>query len=81
MVMSGASKALARRKPLVISELYPAQLAQVSGVSCQDYISQMSSLGYACYLLEGGKPGKRLRDFPDDVGRDLVGVVFEWIGN
>lgn len=76
-VVAGAYRALRRRQPTVLSELYPEQLARVSGSSAAAYITQMAELGYRCFLLESGKPGRRLSDFPSDAADELVSVVFE----
>lgn len=76
-VIAGARRALARKRPVVLSELFPEQLRNVSGSSPSAYIALMESLGYGCYLLERGEPGRRLRDFPEDANRELVSVVFE----
>jgi FkbM family methyltransferase len=77
MVMRGALNAIRRKKPAILSELHPQQLSRVSGTTPAEYIKQMEAEGYACYLLENGVPSNRLKDFPDDLGRDLVSVVFE----
>lgn len=76
-VIAGAAGFLARCRPTILSELFPAQLVAVSGVTAADFIRQMEALGYGCYLLENGRPGRRLRDFPADATRELVSVVFD----
>jgi FkbM family methyltransferase len=78
--LQGAKNAILRKRPTIVSELYPAQLAMVSGVTPQQYIGQLAQCGYACYLLEDGRPTRRLSDYPSDIGGDLVSVVFECIG-
>lgn len=78
LVFAGAANALKRRKPVILSELYPDQLERVSGKTASQYIRQMEEYGYGCYLLDGSKPTKRLKDFPLELGRDLVSCVFEW---
>ncbi len=79
-VMRGAQNALKRKHPPILSELFPHQLQAVSGASARQYIDQMQSYGYACYLLENGVPTKRLADFPSGGSRELESVVFEWNG-
>lgn len=79
-VFRGAQKAIARKKPPILSELHPAQLMTVSGVTPAQYIDQMADYGYQCWLLEEGKPTRKLQDFPGDINRDLVSVVFEYAG-
>lgn len=80
MALAGARQALARRKPTILSELYPAQLQRVSKTTAAQYISQMEEYGYGCYLLENGEPTKRLKDFAGDSQKEIVSVVFEWRG-
>ena len=76
-VMMGMQNALKRKHPPILSELYPAQLKSVSGVTAAEYINQMKSYGYNCYLLENGAPTKKLVDFPTNHVGNLVSVVFE----
>lgn len=80
LVFAGAVNALKRRKPVILSELFPDQLARVSGKSVAQYIQQMEEYGYACYLLEGSNPTRRLKDFPQGLGKELASCVFEWKG-
>ena len=76
-VMRGARNALLRSRCSILSELHPRQLQRVSGASCRTYIEDMESFGYACYRLDKGQPGARLRDFPSEAGSEIVNVVFE----
>ncbi|HQS99325.1 MAG: hypothetical protein B7Y26_00025 [Hydrogenophilales bacterium 16-64-46] len=80
LVFAGAVNALSRRKPVILSELFPEQLARVSGRTAAQYIQQMETYGYACYLLEGSNPTRRLKDFPQDFGKELASCIFEWRG-
>lgn len=80
LVFNGAKKALAKKKPSILSELYPEQLMSVSGMTPAQYIQQMEEYGYKCYLLENGKPGRHLQDFPDEANQDFVSILFEWFG-
>jgi FkbM family methyltransferase len=77
LALAGARNALMRRRPPILSELYPEQLESVSGLTPPAFIAQLAELGYACYLLEDGLPTRRLHDFPGDATRELVSVVFE----
>jgi hypothetical protein len=52
----------------------------VSWVKPAQYIDQMADYGYQCWLLEEGNPTRKLEDFPGDINRDLVSVVFEYAG-
>jgi FkbM family methyltransferase len=76
-VVRGAKHMLRKYKPTVLSELHPLQLKKVSNSNATQYIFQMTELGYQCFLLEDGKPTKKLKDFPSDCNSDLVSVVFE----
>lgn len=80
LVFKGGSKMLKRSKPLILSELHPAQLKRVSNCTSAEYISQMEHIGYKCYLLLNGQPTDKLIDFPYGSGCELVSVVFEWQG-
>ncbi|MCW2314208.1 FkbM family methyltransferase [Rhodoferax antarcticus] len=80
MALAGARNALVRKRPTILSELFPLQLKIVSGRTAPEYISQLEEFGYGCYLLQNGLPTRRLKDFPNDVKRELVSVVFEWRG-
>jgi FkbM family methyltransferase len=80
MVFSGATNALRRKKPVILSELFPEQLMRVSGKTAAQYIAQMEEFGYACYLLENGQPTNRLKDFPNNYSKELASVIFEFVG-
>jgi FkbM family methyltransferase len=78
--LSGAKQAIRRRRPVIVSELYPNGLRDVSGVTCAQYIALLRELGYSCYLLEDGRPTRKLRDFPSEWESDNVSVIFEFEG-
>lgn len=80
MALAGAREALFRKRPTILSELYPAQLEQVSRRTAAQFISQLEEYGYGCYLLEKGQPAKRLKNFPANSQREIVSVIFEWRG-
>lgn len=80
MVFAGAKKTIQRSHPIILSELHPKQLKEVSNFSPREYIELMGGYGYDCFLLEEGKPTDQLKDYPlKSVGDDLVSVVFEKI--
>lgn len=79
--LAGARNALLRRRPAIISELYPEQLQSVSGVTASRFIAQLEELGYMCFRLEDGRPTNRLWDFPSDATKELVSIVFEYSGH
>jgi hypothetical protein len=76
-VMRGARNLLQRKHPAILSELFPEQLHAVSKTTCAQYIAQMESYGYSCYLLEDGIPTRKLKDFPPTTTKELESVVFE----
>jgi FkbM family methyltransferase len=78
--LSGSKQAIKRRKPVIVSELYPIGLRDVSGVTCAQYIAFLRELGYSCYLLEDGRPTRKLEDFPSEYESGCVSVVFEFEG-
>lgn len=80
IAIQGAKNAILRKRPAILSELFPEQLGKVCGMSAAQYIDQMERLGYSCFLLERGVPTKKLEDFPPDVTVDVIGVVFECTG-
>lgn len=73
LALAGASELLRRDKPIVLSEVHPAQLARVANVSPSAFIAQMSRLGYECRLLGAGVAGERVDDVP---GNGVTSVVF-----
>jgi FkbM family methyltransferase len=76
----GAKNAIARKKPVILSELFPEQLKRVSGKTPLAFISQMEDMGYHCFWLQKGQPTQRLKDFPTESKRELESVIFEWRG-
>lgn len=74
--MRGAENLLRRQRPVILSELHPAQLASVSGCSAADYLGYMASLDYDCLLAHPLRPGERLTDFPAHLGHEVTNVVF-----
>lgn len=76
-VMRGARNLLRRAKPLVLSKLFPEQLKAVSGVTTAEFISEMAQLGYQCSELGQNGPAGKLTDFPANVSKSHISVVFE----
>ena len=55
LAMKGAVKVLARNRPVILSEINPGPMQQVSQVKAADYVRQIVSLGYDCReLLKSG---------------------------
>jgi FkbM family methyltransferase len=80
IAIEGAKNAISRKRPPILSELFPSQLERVCGMSAAQYIDQLKRFGYSCFSLEHGVPAKKLEDFPSDAPAELVSVVFECTG-
>jgi len=72
-VVAGAERLLAADRPIILSELHPAQLDRASGTTAAAFLARMRALGYRARTV-GGDPIERA---PDEA---LVSVVFEPIG-
>mgnify|MGYP003145179658 FL=1 len=75
-VFEGARRLIETSRPLILAELNPDQLRSVSGVTSAQFIRQMAAFGYECRVLEPGHEGKLVTDFPTEIGRELINVVF-----
>ena len=60
--LAGASRLLREDRPVILSEVHPSQLEQVSRVSPAAFIRQMHDLGYRCHLLGAGSLGEEISD-------------------
>lgn len=74
-VWRGGRELAMRSKPLIVSELHPAQLKKVSGCSVVDYLDFFSALGYKCLDLENPGAGE-IADFPENHHKGIMDVVF-----
>jgi len=70
-VFRGARRLLSEDRPIILSELLPIQLAQVSGCTPGDFIAEMDGCGYRCHALEDGQPGRWVTSVDE-----LTSVVF-----
>jgi FkbM family methyltransferase len=74
LAMRGAADLLRADRPAILSELHPAQLQTVCGVTPSAYIAQLAAFGYRCHVLEaGGRLGAPVIDMPP--GPDVVSVA------
>jgi FkbM family methyltransferase len=71
-VAAGAARTLREDRPIVLSELHPAQLARASGVDAGAFLTQMSGLGYRAHRVERGAIGARIEQAPEAI----VSVAF-----
>lgn len=75
LALSGAVETLKRFHPIIISEINPEPLQQVSGVSASEYVSFVEGLGYRAHTMTAAGPGPRLGDgFAD--GTTMMNVAF-----
>lgn len=74
--LNGAREMLRQGRPTLLCELFPEQLASVSGVSAAAFIHDMAELGFACRRLRLSGPGEEITDFPGDAPAPYVSVVF-----
>jgi FkbM family methyltransferase len=74
-VIRGARNTLATSRPVILAELHDDQLRVVSGSSADDFIAQMSALGYCCSRLNpDGTRGHALNRYAD---KTPINVVFD----
>jgi FkbM family methyltransferase len=60
--LRGAARVLREDRPAILSEVHPAQLKLVSGMTPAALIAQVAELGYRCHLLGAGVPGAEITD-------------------
>jgi FkbM family methyltransferase len=71
-VLRGATRLLTEDKPMILSELHPAQLQRASGMSAARFLEEIAGLGYRAHRLESAAIGPALDQAPDEA---LVSVV------
>jgi len=74
--MAGSSRILSTNRPIVVSEINPALLEQVSNVSARDYVKTMNALGYRCCELTPHGPGAEYSGAALPNGLDMINVAF-----
>jgi FkbM family methyltransferase len=65
-VIRGAMRLLKEDRPAILSELHPTQLARASGVSADEFLTELRAIGYTPHRLEHGALGPPLDRAPDD---------------
>jgi hypothetical protein len=58
---------------MILSELHPWQLTQVTGITAAAFIGEMAGRGYRCHLLGAGVIGDEIHDAPSN---GVTSVVF-----
>lgn len=76
LVLGGGLRTIGTHRPLVVSEVFDAQLRLVSRCTAADYLARYGELGYVAYLVEDDLPVEPLAGWRDFGGRDHVNVVF-----
>ena len=71
-VFRGARRLLREDRPVVLSELHPAQLARASATTPDAFLADLSGLGYRAHAMERGAPGAVIERAPADA---LVSIV------
>jgi FkbM family methyltransferase len=66
-VIRGAERILTDDRPLILSELHPVQLERASGVTADQFLAQLSALGYRAHAIEHGAIGAPIAHAPADV--------------
>ena len=52
-VMRGAARILSEDRPVILSELHPTQLDRASGMTADEFLTQMRDLGYRAQSIDG----------------------------
>jgi FkbM family methyltransferase len=71
-VLRGAARILREDRPIVLSELHPAQLERASGITAAQFLVQIAALGYRAHRLERGGIAAPIEHAPSDT---LVSVA------
>lgn len=75
LALCGAVETLKRFRPIILSEINPDPLQQVSGVSASEYVGFLEGLGYRAHAITAAGPGPRLAaGFAD--GITMMNVAF-----
>jgi FkbM family methyltransferase len=53
LAFRGAKELLKEDRPVIMSELHPAQLAKVSGCTAAEFVAELEGYGYKCHELDG----------------------------
>jgi hypothetical protein len=71
-VLRGAARILQEDRPVILSEIHPAQLERASGVTPAQFLAQITAFGYRAYQLTDGAIGEPIDTAPADA---IVSVV------
>jgi hypothetical protein len=65
-VLRGARRLLEHDKPIIVSEIHPAQLERASGTTAAAVLASTRELGYRAHHIERGTLGAPLDGVPSD---------------
>jgi len=79
-VIRGAMRVLSADRPVILSELHPVQLERASGVTADEFLTQLHGLGYSAHTIDGSAKAGHYRTMlgpaidraPDDA---IVSIV------
>jgi FkbM family methyltransferase len=72
LVLTGGAATIRRLRPVILSEVNPEPLRMVSGVSAEEYVRFVESLGYRAHAINPDGPGPAL---PAGFASALAGVT------
>jgi FkbM family methyltransferase len=72
-VLRGAARILQEDRPVILSEIHPAQLERASGVTPAQFLAQIAAFGYRAHQLANGAIGQPIDAVPADA---IVSAVF-----
>lgn len=76
LVFDGAAQLLERDRPIILSELSPRLLLQISGIGISDYFAYLKRLGYrVCEIGWDGSVCRELFDWPYGAYDDHINVA------
>ena len=76
LALAGAIETIKRLRPIILSEINPQPLRQVSSASAREYVEFVEGLGYQTHALTAVGPGAKLDTGFTDTLTDLVNVAF-----
>lgn len=65
LAFRGARVLLERDRPIILSEINPPQLKRVAGCTAGQFLSEMRTLRYDCFVLENGRPSHPINEWSD----------------
>jgi FkbM family methyltransferase len=64
--LRGAKNILRNDRPVILSEVHPGQLAQVAGITPNDFLNQMKQYGYNCHEIQNGSVADKIETYDAD---------------